>query len=77
MSSVTFDSVNLVRPSFPEIERSPITKETILVSGKRSVQSSTELGFAAAFVCVTDTYANITSLRGKIGSAKTLSLIHI
>jgi len=72
MSSVTFDGVDLIRPSFPEIDRSPITNETILVSGKRSVQSTSELGFKVTFRCWTTDPSDISNLRSKIGSSHTL-----
>jgi len=72
MSSVTFDGVNLSRPSFPEFHRSPITNETVLVSGKRSVQSTDELGFRVTFRCWTNDQSDISNLRAKIGSPYTL-----
>jgi len=72
MSSITFDGVVLVRPSRPDIDWSPITNVVVLISGKRSVQSSSELGFSVGFICVTETYSNISDLRAKIGSPYTL-----
>lgn len=72
MSSVTFDGVVLVKPSFPEFNRSPITNETVLVSGKRSVQSSSELGFRVVFACWTTDLTDISNLRAKIGSPYSL-----
>jgi len=72
MTSVTFDGIALVRPSFPEIDREPLTKVTTLLSGKRSVQSSPELGFSATFTCVTGSYSDITSLLAKVGYSGTL-----
>lgn len=72
MSSVTFDGIQLRRPSFPEFDRSPITNETILVSGKRSVQSTPELGFKVTFRCWTTDRSDIIDLRAKIGSPYTL-----
>jgi hypothetical protein len=72
MSSITFDGVPLVRPSFPSFDRSPITDVKVLISGKRSVQTSSELGFAVSFVCVTDTLTDISDLRAKIGAPYTL-----
>lgn len=72
MSSVTFDGVVLKRPSFPSFDRSPITNETVLVSGKRAVQASTELGFKVTFTCYTNQVSDISNLREKIGRPYTL-----
>lgn len=72
MSTITFDGVALVRPSFPVFDRAPLTNTVTLVSGKRSVQTSAELGFSVSFTCVTDTLTDISNLRAKIGSPYTL-----
>jgi hypothetical protein len=72
MSSVTFDGVALVRPSFPQFDREPLTTVTVLASGKRSVSGSDELGFEVTFTCYTDSLSDISNLRAKIGSPYTL-----
>lgn len=42
------------------------------MTGKSSVQSSTELGYHVTYSCFTVTYSNVTDLRAKIGTKYTL-----
>lgn len=70
--AITFDGVTLVNPSPYTSDYQPRTKETILLSGKRSVQSSTELGYHVSYSCFTLTYSNVTDLRAKIGAEASL-----
>jgi hypothetical protein len=70
--AITFDGVTLVNPSPYTPDYQPQTKETILLSGKSSVQSSTELGYHVSYSCFTSTYSNVTDLRAKIGTKYSL-----
>ena len=70
--TITFDGVTLVNPSTYTPDYQPRTKETILLSGKSSVQSSTELGYHVSYSCFTPTYSNVTDLRAKIGTKYSL-----
>ena len=66
--AITFDGVTLQNPAPFELDHNPITKGTILLSGKRSVQSTAETAISATFDCQTDSSANITALKAKIGA---------
>lgn len=71
---VTFDSVTLVNPEPFDRNINPIANQTILLSGKRSVQMTTETALSIIFKCSTETYSNITDLEAKIGLQKTLAI---
>jgi len=49
-----------------------LTGDVTLLSGKQSVQSSTEIALTVKFICSTFTHADITNLRAKIGTNATL-----
>ena len=51
-----------------------ITNVAILLSGKRSVQSSSETGLDITFKCYTDTHSHVSGLSALIGSSGTLSI---
>lgn len=70
--TITFDSIPLVNPSPYTSDYQPRTKERILLSGKSSVQSSTELGYHVSYSCFTPTYSNVTDLRAKMGTIYSL-----
>ena len=72
MAAVTFDSITLQKPSPYRPDYDVKATETVLLSGKRSVQSTTEVGYKISFSCQTGTYSNVTDLSAKIGLEKTL-----
>ena len=71
---VTFDSVELKNPEPFDRNVNPIANQTILLSGKRSVQMTTETALSIAFRCSTGTYSNISDLEAKVGLQKTLAI---
>ena len=71
---VTFDSVELINPEPFDRDNNPIAKQTILLSGKRSAQTTTETALSVSFKCSTETYSDISNLEGKIGLQKTLAI---
>jgi len=64
----------LSNPEPFDLNAGVITNVTVLASGKRSVQTSTETAIAPTFRCLTDTYTDISGLRALIGSSGTLSI---
>lgn len=70
--AITFDGVTLQKPSPYAADYSPTTNETILLSGKHNIQSSTEHGYKVSFICLTTTEADITNLIAKIGTEGSL-----
>lgn len=64
---ITFDGVELKNVAPFDLAPKINTTDTLLASGKHSVQTSTETGFAPSFDCVTQDYADITAILGKIG----------
>ena len=70
--AITFDAIPLVNAAPYTPDYQPRTKEEILLSGKSSVQSSTELGYHISFSCFTETYSNVTDLRAKAGAKYSL-----
>jgi hypothetical protein len=70
--AVSFDSVTLTNPEPYTFDFQVQTADTILLSGKHSIQTTSEVGFSVTFVCHTLTYADVTNLRAKIGSSGTL-----
>lgn len=71
---VTFDSITLQNPEPFDRNDNPIANQTILLSGKRSVQMTTETALSIIFKCNTGTYSNITDLEAKVGLQKTLAI---
>ena len=72
MTTVTFDGVELKDVAPFDINLDVTTNVTVLLSGKRSVQTSTETGLMVAFECYTEDYSDITALIAKIGYKATL-----
>jgi len=70
--TITFDSIELKNPEPFGKNWGVITNQTVLLSGKRSVQVSSELAISVSFRCSTETYSDISNLRAKIGSAYSL-----
>ena len=70
--AVTFDSIELKIPS--PFNKTPAIqiKDTVLLSGKHSVQSSTETALSVSFSCFTDTYSNVSNLFAKVGAVYSL-----
>lgn len=72
MTTVTFDSITLIRPSpiskMPQIQ----IGDTVLLSGKHSIQSSTETALSVSFSCFTDTYTDVSNLFAKVGTVYAL-----
>ena len=71
---VTFDGVELKNPAPFNLYHNPVTKSKLLLSGKNSVQNSTETALSVTFKCNTEDHADIVNLRAKIGLKKTLSI---
>jgi hypothetical protein len=70
--SVTFDSVALRNPEPFDIDRQVNISDTVLLSGKHSIQGSSETAVSLTIKCHTDTYSDVTSLRAKIGTKASL-----
>lgn len=70
--AITFDSIELKAPS-PFI-KVPVIQlgDTVLLSGKHSLQPSTETALNVAFSCFTDTYSDISNLFAKVGAIYSL-----
>ena len=71
---VTFGTVDLINPEPFDRNNNPITNQTILLSGKRSVQMTTETALSITFRCSTEAYSDITDLEDEIGEQKTLEI---
>lgn len=69
--SVTFDGVELLHASKLVNTIPVLANETILLSGKRSIQSNANYGFAANYTFL-GTFAQVTALLAKVGSPYTL-----
>ena len=70
--TITFDSIELKNPQIFDKTWGAIANQTTLLSGKRSVQGSSEIALAVSFKCSTETYSDVSNLRAKIGSAHSL-----
>lgn len=70
--TVSFDSVELIRPQPYNVSYDVMANETVLLSGKRSVQSTAEYGYKVTYVCFTDASANVTNLLAKVGTEYSL-----
>jgi len=70
--SITFDSVTLINPEEFDLETIVKTNEVTLISGKNSVQTTTQTFIKVSFRCMTQTYSDVSNLRGKIGSKASL-----
>ena len=72
--TVTFDAVPLVNPQMQDMYYRVLTGDVALLSGKQSVQSSTEIALTVKFICSTFTHADVINLRAKIGTKATLDI---
>ena len=72
MAAVTFDLITLQKPSPYTPSYDVKVTETVLLTGKRSVQSTAEVGYKITYSCFTQTYSNVTDLSAKIGLEKSL-----
>jgi len=72
--SVFFDGVELKNPIPFPLDHDPITKATLLLSGKQSVDTSPETALSVVFKCSTETYTDISNLRAKTGLKRTLTI---
>jgi hypothetical protein len=70
--TITFDSIELKNPEPFDIDRQVIIADTVLLSGKHSIQATTETAILCTITGYTDTESNITNLRAKIGLEKSL-----
>jgi hypothetical protein len=70
--TVSFDSVPLVNPQMQDMYYRVLTGDVTLLSGKQSVQSSSEIALTVKFICSTFNHADVTNLRAKIGTNATL-----
>jgi len=70
--TVTFDSVELKIPSPFNKQPAIQLKDTVLLSGKHSLQSSTETALSVSFDCFTDTYSDVSNIFAKVGLIKSL-----
>ena len=71
---VTFDSVELKNPIIFDRDSNPIVNQTVLLSGKRSTQTTTETAISVSYRCSTETYSDVSNLKAKIGLQKTLTI---
>lgn len=72
--SVTFDSVTLINPEVHDLVTNVKTNEVTLISGKNSVQTSTQTYISVSFKCLTMDYTDVTNLKAKIGSKASLKI---
>ena len=70
--TVTFDSVELKSPEPFEVDRQVLIGDTVLLSGKHSVQGTTETAISCTIKCHTETASDVSTLRAKIGTEGSL-----
>lgn len=70
--ATTFDGAPFNPIKIPEKEVSFEQNETILLSGKVSIQTSSAQKFSRTYECYTEDLSEITTLLGKIGVKGTL-----
>ena len=70
--AVTFDAIELKNPSPFNKQPAIQLKNTVLLSGKHSLQSSTETALSVSFDCFTDTYSDVSNIFAKVGLVKSL-----
>ena len=73
-TGVFFDNVKLQNPEPFDHNWNPIVNQTTLLTGKRSVQGSTEKALSVSFRCQTGSHQHISDLKEKIGGAYTLKI---
>lgn len=72
--TVVFDSVTLPNPSPFDVEVSVLINESVLLTGKRSVQASTATAIRVTFKCFPASASDVSTMKGKIGTSGTLSI---
>ena len=70
--TITFDGITLQNPEPFEIDRQPILNDTVLLSGKHSIQGSSETAISCTIRCSTETASHVSDLRAKIGTEGSL-----
>ena len=70
--TITFTGVELKNPEPFDIDPQVQIADTILLSGKHSMQSSSETALSATIKCHTETISDVTNLRAKIGTEGSL-----
>lgn len=70
--TITFDSITLQNPEPFEIDRQVIINDAILLSGKHSIQGTTETAISCTIKCHTETASHVSDLRAKIGTEASL-----
>lgn len=66
--TITFDSIELKKPSPFNKTQVISIGDTVLLSGKHSVQSSAETALDVSFSCFTDSYTDVSNLFAKVGT---------
>lgn len=72
MTTVTFDGIELKNPEPFDIDPQVLIKDTVLLSGKHSIQSASETAIACVIKCHTDSISDVANLRAKIGTEGSL-----
>lgn len=70
--AVTFDTVTLIDASKLSNTYPVLANETVLLSGKRAIQASTEYGFSAIYSFL-GTWSQVAAILAKVGAAGTLT----
>ena len=70
--TITFDGVELKNPEPFDIDRQVLINDTILLSGKHSIQGSSETAIETKIKCHTASISDVTNLRAKIGTEGSL-----
>ena len=70
--TITFDSVELKNPEPFEIDKQVLIGDTVLLSGKHSIQATTETAITCTIKCYSATKSDMTNLRAKIGTEGSL-----
>ena len=70
--TITFDSVELKNPEPFDIDPQVIVGDTVLLSGKHSMQGTTETAISCTIKCSSETKSDMTNLRAKIGTEASL-----
>lgn len=72
--SVVFDTITLANPSPFDVEWPVLINESVLLTGKRSVQASSESAIRVTFKCFPASASDVSAIKGKIGAAYTLTI---
>jgi len=73
-AGIFFDSVKLQNPEPFDHNWNPIIHQANLVSGKLSIQGSTERALSVSFRCHTGSHQHVDDLKQKIGTPFTLEI---